>query len=94
MNRGSIIFDCGLKLRVTQLFMKGGAIHLHAEGRVTTIPAGVIPYAIYGEDDKLVAVGRCDWDKMTAKGMRGLAKGNTLVLSLALTIDSMSGVTS
>ena len=94
MRHGQVVFDCGLKLRVTQLFMKGGAIHLHAEGRVTTIPAGVIPYAIYGEDDKLVAVGRCDWDKMTAKGMRGLAKGRTLVLSLALAIESMNGVMS
>lgn len=93
MNRGSVIFDCGLKLRVTQLFMQHGMIRLQAEGRVTTIPAGVVPYAIYGEDETLVGVGRCDWDKLTLSA-RTMRKGDTLVLNLDLNIESMNGVMS
>ena len=91
MNHGKIVFDCGLTLKVTQLFMQRGMINLHAEGRVTDIPAGVVPYAIYGDDEALVAVGRCDWDKLITVRPR---KGDTLVVALALTIESMIGVMS
>jgi len=88
MTAGRIVFDCRLTLYITSVTLSRGKIVLKAEGQVNAILSGVVPYSIYGRDDSLIAVSKCDFDSLIRKTR--VRRGDTLALTHDLNIDSMT----
>jgi hypothetical protein len=85
MSLGRIVFDCSLSLDITRIAFTRGVIAVSAHGKVTTVPSGTVPYAIYGEDKSLILAGRCDFDSLLA-GNR-VQKGDTISMTHDLFVD-------
>lgn len=88
MPLGRIVIDNMLTLDITGMALRGGQVAFTANGSVANgIPAGVVPLALYGADDSLIAVGRHNFDRLIAR-VSPLRKGD--VLDLTYTWDILT----